>query len=327
MASSLNVSDTSNTTKQVNQLKDSRNGSITISISQVAPLIGLDNYGNFPKVVCEIWRKYNPSEFREFELRLKGEGHNLANASEFNDFWEVDELLGTNILEQVRNINLDKDKTSSQMLKSQSTISEYIQKQTGLTSEQKDSLITKVCSATNKSHGVCNEDAILSEFARLSGLTLQGTQGWVEIPLFSCRIEEAEPGAKWLVIGKYDAITTTGELVEAKMRQRGLFKKMRDYENVQVQLYLHALEYKTAFLVEGYSGKKSKDNKPEIYTHDVAYDADYVNEFILDRLRKFTEYFKEVMANDERKNEVLKGSKNEYTRYQEEYLGIESIEF
>lgn len=310
--------------EQVTQNKKD-NSRITISISQVAPLIGFDNYGNFPRIVCEIWRKYNPNEFREFELRLKEEGNNLANASEFNDFWEIDELLGTNILEQVRNINSDKDKTSSQMLKSQSTISEYIQKQSGLSTEQKESLIVKVCSATNKSHGVCNEDAILSEFARLSGLKLHGTQGWVEIPLFPSIDEDKLSGTKWFVIGKYDAITTTGELVEAKMRQRGLFKKMRDYENVQVQLYLHALGYKTGFLVEGYSGKKN--TKLEIYTHDVAYDADYVNEFILDRLRKFTKYFKEVMSNDERKNEVLKGNKNEYTRYQEEYLGVESIDF
>lgn len=54
---------------------------ITISISQVAPLIGLDNYGNFPRIVCELWRKFNPADFREFEIRMKSGGHTLANSA------------------------------------------------------------------------------------------------------------------------------------------------------------------------------------------------------------------------------------------------------
>ena len=43
---------------------------IRLSISQVAPLIGLDNYGNFPRIVCEVWRRFNPEEFRELELQF-----------------------------------------------------------------------------------------------------------------------------------------------------------------------------------------------------------------------------------------------------------------
>lgn len=299
---------------------------ITISISQVAPLIGYDNYGNFPRIVCEIWRRYNPTEFREYELRLKSAGHALANASEFNDFWEADELLGTNILEQVKLINANTSKTSADMIKAQSTVKDYINQQKTLTQEQRESLITKVCSATNKSHGVTNEDIILAEFCRLSGLEIQNTQGWVEIPLAS------SPGISWFVIGKYDAITSTGELVEAKMRQKGLFKKMRDYENVQVQLYLHALGFKSGFLVEGFTSKpKSKnstsDSVMNIFTHDVGYDGSYVEEVILERLREFTKYFTELMQDEERKCNILKSDKSEYAKYQEEYLGVESLEF
>jgi hypothetical protein len=307
---------------------------VTISISQVAPLIGYDNYCNFPRIVCEIWRRYNPTEFREFELRMKSEGHALANASEFNDFWEVDELLGTNILEQVKSINSNTGKTSSEMIKAQSTIKDYINQQKTLSTEQRDSLITKVCSATNKSHGITNEDTILAEFCRLSGLTIQNTQGWVEIPLVSPENTSDSLGILWFIIGKYDAITNTGELVEAKMRQKCLFKKMRDYENIQVQLYLHALGFKSGFLVEGFTSSsktKSKNttNEPvmNIFTHDVEYESSYVEEVILERLCRFTKYFVELMKNDDRKCNILKGDKSEYAKYNEEYLGTESIDF
>ena len=297
---------------------------LTISISNVAPLVGLDNYGNFPRIVCEIWRRWNPAEFREFELRLKDAGHSgLANSSEMNDIWEVDDLLGTNILEQVRALNSNTDKTSADMTKSQALISGYITQQTGITEDKKAELIKKVCSITNKSHGVSNEDAILAEFCKLSDKTLQGTQGWVEIPLANDTIE-------WVIVGKYDGITTDGELVEAKMRQKGLFKSMRDYENIQVQLYLHALGFHSGFLVEGFSkATKGKSGKTELvlYTHEVAYDASYVSEIILGRLVGFTKYFADLMQSRERKECILKADVSEWTKYLEEYLEIPQLDF
>jgi hypothetical protein len=322
---------------------------ITISISQVAPLIGLDNYSNFPRIVCEIWRRLNPIEFREYELRLKSAGHQLANSSEMNDIWEVDDQLGTNILEQVRTLNSNNDKTSSDMTKSQSIISEYITKQTELTEDKKAELIRKVCSITNKSHGVSNEDAILDEFCKLSGKTLQEMQGWVEIPL-------AEYGAnniisnvdsagsvggdielEWVLIGKYDGITTDGELVEAKMRQKGLFKSMRDYENVQVQLYMHALGFQSGFLVEAFSKAPSKKKNASdannakaelvLYTHEVAYDASYVVEIILARLVAFTKYFAGLMKDNLRKENILRSDRSEWNKYLEEYLEIPQLDF
>lgn len=322
---------------------------ITISISQVAPLIGLDNYGNFPRIVCELWRRFNPVEFREFELRLKSAGNALANSSEMNDIWEVDDLLGTNILEQVRTINSNTGKTSGDMTKSQAMISDYISQQTKLSDDKKMELIKKVCSITNKSHGISNEDAVLDEFCKLSGKILQGTQGWVEIPLSplgaSNNISDAGNNIEleWILVGKYDGITTDGELVEAKMRQKGLFKSMRDYENVQVQLYLHSLGYENGFLVEGFSKTPSKkkkadaiantetDKKVEIvlYTHEVAYDASYVEEVILARLVSFTKYFSSLMnsANTSRKENILRSNPSEWKKYLDEYLELPQLEF
>lgn len=329
---------------------------ITLSISQIAPLIGMDNYNNFPRIFCEIWRRYNPVEFREYELQLKADGaSNLANSSEMNDIWEIDEQLGTNLLQQVKDLNANKDKSSGEMVKIQNDINQYINKQTNLTTTQKEDLAKKVCSITNKNHGVNNEDNILKEFCNLTDKTLQNEQGWVEIPLISDDI------ADWIVIGKYDGITTDNELVEAKMRQKCLFKRMRDYENVQVQLYLHALGYEQAYLVEGISnttkdktkdktkGKtkdktkaiiddNSSDKKLEVYINEVRYDNQYVMEFILDRLKKFVKFFAEISinnsidTNNEKvniKKELLKGDIKRiiYKYYEKEYLGIEPIDF
>jgi hypothetical protein len=294
---------------------------ITLSISQIAPLIGMDNYNNFPRIFCEIWRKYNPNEFREFEIRMKDEGvRQLANANEMNDLWEIDDLLGTNIIQQVKELNSNKDKTSSQMVKIQEDIAKYIKQQVNLNAVQKEELAKKVCSITNKNHGVNNENAILAEFCRLSDKVLEQEQGWVEIPLLS------DESLEWVIIGKYDGITTEGELVEAKMRQKCLFKKMRDYENVQVQLYLHGLGFQQGYLVESFTNKKKE---MQLYTHEIRYNEEYVSEIILERLKQFTKFFEMVMLDEQKKTDILKGdTKREiYKQYESEYLGIESIEF
>lgn len=340
------------------------NKRITISISQVAPLIGLDNYNNFPRIVCEIWRRYNPEEFRNFELRLKDQGAKLANASELNDIWEMDELYGTNILDKVKELNANRDKTSKEMVKLQDEIIANIKKVKDISQKEIDEISLKICSVTNKMHGVNNEDNILAEFSKLCEKTIINTQGWVEIPLGTSNLSSSLT-IEWLLIGKYDGITTENELVEAKMRQKGLFKRMRDYENVQVQLYLRALGFKNAYLIEGFtkntsiktdqtnkSSVKSKSTKKtvtlkdvdvvidksdevvtklpmQIYVHEIQYDECYVNEIILERLIKFKAFFEMFIENDKMKEEVLSNDPKRiiYHKYLDEYLDISNVDF
>ena len=111
------------------------------------------------------------------------------------------------------------------------------------------------------------------------------------------------------------------------MRQKALFKKMRDYENVQVQLYLHALGFRQAYLVEGITTKTH--SKLQVYIHEIAYNEEYVKEFILDRLKKFIAFFAIVMTDEEKKTVLLKGDNTReiYKYYQEEFLGVVDIDF
>ena len=318
---------------------------LTISISQIAPLVGLDAYNNFPRIICEIWRKYNPSDFKIFEAKLKEQGQQISTSSEMNDIWEADEALGTNILQQVKDINSNKDKTSGDMVSQQDVITKYInnnEKLSNLDNKQKEDLAKKVCSVTNKMHGVINEDSILDEFCRLSEKTIKNTQDWLEIPITrnleaveavesSESSESSETPSKslpinWILVGKYDAITNDNELVEAKMRQKALFKKVRDYENVQVQLYLHALKFEKAFLVESYTNKKGVRN---MYVNEINYDESYVVDTVLERIVKFIEFFEIMMSNDDYKVGLLNGDKNRkiYKIYENDFLGIEKIDF
>ena len=311
---------------------------LTISISQIAPLVGLDAYNNFPRIICEIWRKYDPNDFKTFETMLKLKGLKIATSSDMNDIWEADEELGTNILEQVKKINSNTEKTSGYMVSQQEAITKYINndvKLQNMDNIQKQELAKKVCSATNKMHGVINEDSVLAEFCKLSEKTIKDTQGWVEIKVSKAELSESSESSEssaspllinWVIVGKYDAVTTDNELVEAKMRQKCLFKKVRDYENVQVQLYMHALNIEQGYLVESYTNKKGENH---IYVNDIKYDSDYVVDIVLERILQFIKFFEMFLGDNDIKEALLKGDADRkiYEIYEKEYLGIEELDF
>ena len=292
---------------------------LTIAVSNIAPLIGLDAYNNFPRIICEIWRKYNPIDYNKCKDKLKLKGITaIATSNELNDIWEADEAIGT----KVTNINNNKDKSSSDMVSQQNDILKEISKSTTLDATQKVELSKKVCSVTNKMHGVNNEDAILDEFCRLSEKTIKDTQQWlnIQLPNVSAATTSTTPinNISWSIVGKYDGITTDNELVEAKMRQKCLFKKLRDYENVQIQLYMHALNITKAYLVESYTNKK---NKNEIYVNETNYDEDYVRDIIINRVYKFIEFFDIFMDNEDYRESLLLGDKDRriYTIYESSF--------
>lgn len=311
---------------------------LIISISQVAPLVGLDAYNNFPRIICEIWRKYDPTNFKLLECQIKMQGLTVATSNDMNDIWEADESLGTNILQQVKELNANVDKTSSTMVSQQEVIAKYIndnEKLASLDIKQKEELSKKVCSATNKSHGVINENTILSEFCRLSEKTIQASQQWVEIPVITdipnSHNKTNKQPITWIIGGYYDGITNDNELVEAKMRQKCLFKKVRDYENVQVQLYLHALKFEQAYLVESYKNKKGVN---QISIDEIKYDSSYVNDILITRISKFIKFFYMFIedSNQHIRESLLSGDKNRktYKIYERDYLGIDNennIEF
>jgi len=310
-----------------------QNKRLTISISQIAPLVGLDAYNNFPRIVCEIWRKYDPVNFKKIESMLKLKGLQISTSSDMNDIWEADEALGTNILEQVKQINSNKEKSSSAMVSQQEAITKYINTNTKLQTMddiKKQELAKKVCSATNKMHGVINEDSVLAEFCRLTEKTIKDTQGWINIPVSKISTDssstESSLPINWFIVGKYDAITTDNELVEAKMRQKCLFKKVRDYENVQVQLYMHGLQLEQGYLVESYTNKKGENN---IYVNDIKYDSDYINDIVLVRISQFIKFFEMFLGDDEIKESLLSGDGDRkiYKIYEKEYLCIEDLDF
>ena len=64
---------------------------------------------------------------------------------------------------------------------------------------------------------------------------------------------EIAPGFK--VVGKFDGFTDNGKLVEIKNRVRRLFGEVKEYESVQIHVYMKMANVDTAHLVERFEDK------------------------------------------------------------------------
>jgi len=286
---------------------------VKIPVSNIAPLIGYDHYGNFPKIVCELWRKYDRDTFNKLEKEMQQKEIDIATDSEARRIVRADSKNGTNFMSQIKQIN-SQTGTSEHLQKRQKTVIEQIRKTSSLDKEGQDNLIKQIVSTTNKNHGINNESSVLKKYEAQTGQTIKDGQQ----SIFFKIAEDDDIGIEWQLHGKYDGMTTCGRLIEAKKRQKGLFKTLRDYEKVQIQTYMHMKGVKQGSLVESYSTK----DECCIHIINVDYDQKYVEEFIVGRLQGFAKFFHDFIGNETWKKEVLLGDKKReiYNMYQKIYI-------
>jgi DNA polymerase III epsilon subunit-like protein len=104
-----------------------------------------------------------------------------------------------------------------------------------------------------------------------------------------CEIE----GTKYQVMGRIDRLQINDDgsrtLVEIKNRARGLFNKVRDYEEVQCQTYLHMLkDIEYCRLIEQYNDEKK--------SYLIQRDDDTWNTITLPKLNNFCEHFHSMLS-------------------------------
>lgn len=289
-----------------------KNIKIKIPVSSIAPLVGLDHYKNFPKVVCELWRKYDRNGFKQIETDMQKKDIDIATDSEARRIVRQDIKNGTNIYQQTREINTVSG-TSQCLQEKQKKIVEQIEKNETMNIKEKEELKKQVVSTTNKNHGINNETNVLKRYEQETGLKIASGQENMIYPFHTCAIKNID----WCLHGKYDGLTECGKLIEAKKRQKYLFKQLRDYEKVQIQTYLRMKECDKGSLIEMYSTKEGCESN----IIDVCYEPEYVDD-IFAKLVKFTDFFKEFIDNEEWRNVVLLGDKKReiYNMYVNDYL-------
>ena len=287
---------------------------LKIPISSIAPIVGFDNYNNFAKITCELWRKYNKENFEMLEKSYQSQDIEIATDSDARKLVRHDKKHGTNLYQQVKQINSVKT-TSQELVSNQSKVLQSTMESTNMTQQEKDKIKKQVESMTNKSHGIKSENDVLKRFEQESGLVIESGQKWMTCPLMIDK-----NNVQWSFHGKYDGKTCCGKIIEAKKRQKGLFKRLRDYEKIQIQSYLFGTKSNSGFLVESYSHKNGMD----FNMISVDLEPEFVSNIIIARLNKFVDFFMDLLDNTTWQTVLIQNDKERllFQTYCQQYLQI-----
>jgi DNA polymerase III epsilon subunit-like protein len=222
-------------------LKDTRNfrpiekKRVIIKASEVAACIGVNTYRPIFDVLSDIWKKNNPKNF-------KGLTRDEKNQAAVNASADTKILFDHAMAEVPEN----SDQVQSLVHKTM----EAVEKDETLSPQQKKMVGEHMRKMLYTTHGTRSEDATAN---------LDESKLHEDNKFYSHTITSIE-GTTYEIVGRIDRyqIEEDGSktLVEIKNRTRCLFKNVRDYEMIQVQVYLQMMGLSKARLIEQFNNER-----------------------------------------------------------------------
>lgn len=256
---------------------------ISIPVSQAAAFAGIDPFGNLCKHLVNLVKDINPKLHRSYAMRAKKRASLAGDivaphwVGAHEKVRRLDEQCGTQYLSDVNVIVAQSD--SASILQGQQTLVKGIQERQDITDGAKDQLVRAVTEITNCRYGVAHERKVATCLEATSLVLVRQ-----QVRLTKQVLTETEHGLVFALNGVCDGMTAEGTVVEIKSRQRGLFRKVKDYEAVQLLLYMHMSGAQEGWLVEKF--QEDMDMK-KLYYHPSI--ADTVLDRIVSTLRLATQ--------------------------------------
>ena len=205
---------------------------VIIKASDVAACVGLHSYKSPGEVMDDMWKKYNPENF-------KGETRMDRNLKALEASEDAQKLL--------KSVVNHKPKNSDEVREIVSLASQIIQQDDKLTGPQKSMVCEHLRTMMYTTHGTRNED----QTADLDEAELHKDEKFYKHSVITIK------GTTYEIVGRIDRYQVnednTKTLVEIKNRTKCLFNKVRLYEMVQVQTYLQMTGMSMARLVEQFN--------------------------------------------------------------------------
>lgn len=190
---------------------------------------------------------------------------------------QIEKTLGKEILNKITN-----NVTTTESKREE--INLLIQNRTDLDEKDKNVLLKKTENVINTTHGILKENPVIEKYNNKFKVKLDTSQIYYKKHLKD----------NYYIGGRLDGLyidtdPTKSYLVEVKNRTKGFFSSLRDYESVQIQLYMWLLDLNKSKLVENYNDKL---RITEIYI-----DQEFIND-ILEYLDIFINNFENKFLND-----------------------------
>jgi len=237
---------------------------ITLKASEVAAILGRNPYKPRKEVLDELWKKYSPDTFTGKTKRDRAE--EALGASD-----EARKVLAGALA-----VNA---KDSAEAARTFEEAKAAVNSDSKLSAEQKAEVIEHVRSKVYTTHGTRSEDKTSDKVETDTGVKLVKDNSFYNLNVAEIR------GHKFVVCGKIDRIEERPDgsrvLVEIKNRTNRLFRRVVDYEMVQVQVYLQMLGLVRARLVEQYNN--------QVLSHDIDRDEEFWDNVAVPGLTAFCE--------------------------------------
>lgn len=253
---------------------------ICINVSDVFTWLNLNPWGPVQSFE-RFWKKHDT----DYHQVMKLANENVNNLQMTNDETKIKEA--QKIKQNIYNVNTTNTEKVKTLLKKDfekvknKTLQEqqkFIQEQTFTEQEQKH-----LTNFINTNHGCNNENNVLESHEKQYNIQIDKCQKKFTQEVFP----SFDSDFKWILVGKMDGLDCKNKrIIEIKNRTRGLFYILKEYEKIQIQLYMYLTGYRECVLIEKY-----KDDTCEI---NESYDSLFVNR-ILGCLDLFCENFENFL--------------------------------
>lgn len=269
---------------------------IRLATTDLAVVCGMDHYGRLPNVICKIWKQIDKNGYDEIVKEMREAGHIIANDSIYSKIAHYDYKTRkqANVLNRVKALNQRRETHSAALVAGQEAIHRAIDDKLHyhMRVEDREHLKSLVTSAANTQYGTRTESRGLDIFQREIGKEVVSAQKLNKWLVY----QDNSRYQQWLITGKVDGITSDGEVLEIKNRQKCLFNVMRDYEMAQVQCYLNNIPAPRGYLLEVF--KATQEAEPTYKIHPIEKDEIYYNTKIKAYIPRLVEFMNRLIYSD-----------------------------
>jgi hypothetical protein len=228
---------------------------VVLKASDVAAIIGRHQYKSREEVFNDYWKKYSPDTFTG--LTKKDKALEALKASE-----NAQKILESALAYEA--------KDSKEAAETFEKAKAQVNSDPKLSVEQKAEVIEHLRSKVYTIHGMRSEDKTSDKVVKDTGARLVRDDAFYNLDV--CTLGQT----KFVICGKIDRIEEKEDgsrvLVEIKNRTNRLFRRVVEYEFIQIQVYLQMLGLVHARLVEQYNNQVQShpvDRNEEMWSNEI----------------------------------------------------------
>ena len=269
--------------------------------SEIAIITGHNKFQKISELILKIWQRNNLGDYMDCVNSVDPTKVCIRETNEE----KIKSIVNDNNID-IKMVDIDKCFKEKDTNVLQEKKRELLKNAENLSKEVKKELTDSLNNYVNTNYGIKNEDSV----AKL--LETKYNRKIIKDNIFRKR----KLNDNWYVGGKVDGITDNSEIIEIKNRMYKLFFKLRDYEKVQIYIYMFINNIDKGYLVESLT----KNNNKELNIIEVNFEDEYFNKNIVKNIEKFDKFYKEFLNNINLKTMLLFGCEKKIDEFYYNYI-------